>query len=188
MHLLQSHDLFGPPERQDELRECWRLNKELFDEQTNFVGRLTLKELFAMCKPDTVNVLANSDIAFDETIALAKSIAPGECYALTRWENGVLYNAGYQSQDVWIISGGPHDVDAPWPMGTPGIDNRLVHTIRGSGIVVNNPSKSIRCHHMHAVQWRSYLAEPTGKLVADDKIFRIPPPYDFVWPSELAVK
>lgn len=178
MHLLQSHDLFGPPERQDELRETWRANEGLFDEQTNFTGRLTLTELFAMCKPDTVNVLANSDIAFDGTIALAENIAPGECYALTRWESGAIYAAGYQSQDVWIISGGPHEVDAPWPMGTPGIDNRLVAVLRNCGFTVTNPSKSIRCHHIHNVQYRSYLTD--GK-----KVFRIPPPYDFVWPSEL---
>lgn len=178
MHLLQSHDLFGPPERQDELRECWRLNAELFDEQTNFTGRLTLTELFAMCKPNMVNVLANSDIAFDDTIALAQGIAPNECYALTRWEGGALYPAGYQSQDVWIVNGGPHEIDVPWPMGTPGIDNRLVSVLRNSGFTVTNPSKSIRCHHMHAVQWRSYL-------VGGEKVFRISPPYDFVWPSEL---
>lgn len=178
MHLLQSHDLFGPPERQEELREVWKMNKELFDEQTNFTGRLTLTELFALCKPNTVNVLANSDIAFNESISLARRIAPGECYALSRWENGSLYGPAYQSQDVWVVNGGPHEVDAPWPMGTPGIDNRLVHVLRQSGFFVTNPSKTIRCHHMHSVQWRSYLVDAKN-------VFRIPPPYDFVWPSEV---
>ena len=65
-HLIQSHDLFGPPERQDELRECWRRNEGIFDCNTHPEGRLTFTELFALCNPGMVNVLCNSDIYFED--------------------------------------------------------------------------------------------------------------------------
>ena len=184
IHLIQSRDLFGPHERQEELRECWRMNEGLFDTYTHPEGRPTFSEMFALCKPDMVNCIANSDIYFDETIRLAGAITARACYALSRWDDGVLWHH-LDSQDVWVIYGGPHEIGAPFTMGKPGCDNALLHILKSKGFVVTNPSKTIRCHHMHRVQWRSYLADPEGRARGGAKPERVPPPYAFCAPTEL---
>ena len=64
-NLIQSRELFGPPDRQEELREVWKRNEGLFDHYTHPEGRPTFGELFRMCKPGMLNVIANSDIYFE---------------------------------------------------------------------------------------------------------------------------
>lgn len=176
LHLVQPRELFGPPERQAELLECWRLNDAVFDAVKAPKGRPTFNELFALCKPDAVNVIANSDIFFDETIRLAEGIVSGQAYALSRWENGALYDMS-DSQDIWIVRGGPYHIPADYTMGKPGADNRLAHDLTVAGFSVTNPSRSIRCHHMHRVPYRSYLVDTHGAARGGRKIDRIPPPY-----------
>lgn len=198
LHLIQSRELFGPPERQDELREVWRRNEALFSEQTNPTGRPTFAELFRMCKPDRVNILTNSDIYFDLTGAQWMTYVYGlyteearnhRVMALSRWDvdpEGVemLWNNA-DSQDTWIIYGGPHEVDAPYPMGIPGCDNALIHALRMAGFEVSNPSKTIRTYHLHLSNYRSYLDGGTGQGRGGVKIERVPPPYGFAKPTEI---
>lgn len=190
-HLIQSQELFGPEERRAELRECWLRNKGLFDDVTHPEGRPAFTELFAMCKPDRVNFIANSDIFFDAfgIRAAADSISHGTMYALSRHDvdaqgNATLWDHA-DSQDAWIVMGGPHKVDAPFTMGVAGCDNALVHILRTAGFTVLNPSRTIAAYHLHNVQWRSYLVNPGGTARGGDKIERIPPPYGFAKPTHL---
>lgn len=185
LHLIQSHELFGPPERQDELRECWRRNEGLFDQYTHPEGRPTFTELFAMCDPDMVNVMVNSDIYFE---VRPKAPPRGTVYALSRYDVdttgiAVLWNH-HDSQDTWIIEGRPQRVNAPYPMGTPGCDNALIHALRRSGLTVLNPSKTIRSYHLHLCNYRSY-ADNGGKPIPERLIKRAPKPYAFAPPVEL---
>lgn len=197
-HLIQPQDLFGPPERQEELRECWRRNEGLFDQYTHPEGRPTFSALFAMCKPNAINILANSDLYFDEdgietlkqyfSYGITGSIS-AVAFALSRWDVGVDGSAILwdhpDSQDCFIVFGGPHVVDCPIPMGVAGVDNRLVHCLRQAGFTVTNPSKAIKAFHLHNVQWRSYLADPEGRARGGDKPERVPPPYAFCKPTAL---
>lgn len=185
-HLIQSNELFGPEDRQEELKECWARNECVFDEFTHPEGRPTFKELFALCKPNRVNVIANSDLYFER---LAHHPLPGEVWALSRYDidptgEAILWN-NRDSQDSWIVCGGPHQVDCEYPMGIPGVDNRLIYELRQAGFKVSNPSKTIRSYHLHQSQYRSYLQGESGRGRGGEKIERIPPPYSFEAPHEL---
>lgn len=190
-NLIQSRVEFGPEERRAELRECWLRNKDLFDDYTHPEGRPTFTELFAMCKPDRVNFIANSDIYFDGfgIRVAADSIRYGLIYALSRHDvdaqgNATLWDHA-DSQDVWIIEGGPHEVDAPFTMGIAGCDNALVERLRENGFTVLNPSRTIAAYHLHNVQWRSYLVNSDGTARGGNKIERVPPPYGTAKPTHL---
>lgn len=185
-HLIQSRELFGPIDRQDELREVWKRNECVFDEHTAFEGRATFTELFRLCKPGMVNVIANSDIYLGR---IAHIPPEGTVWALSRYDidptgAAVLWNH-LDSQDTWIVFGGPHEVDAPYPMGVPGCDNALIHALRQAGFTVTNPSKTIRTYHLHLSQYRSYLDGGNGQGRGGAKIERVPPPYAFAKPTEL---
>jgi hypothetical protein len=190
-HLIQPRELFGPEERRAELRECWLRNMDLFDDYTHPEGRPTFSELFAMCKPDHVNFIANSDIYFDGfgIRVAADSIWCGLIYALSRHDVDAQGNATLwdhlDSQDAWIIEGGPYEIDAPFAMGVAGCDNALVHILERQGFEVLNPSRTIAAYHLHNVQWRSYLVNPDGTARGGNKIERVPPPYGFAKPTHL---
>lgn len=197
LHLIQSRELFGPPERQDELREVWRRNDMLFDEYTDFQGRPNATELLAMFKPGMVNVLTNSDVFFDAE-ALVHFRFLGECqamdskpkcWALSRWDvltdGTIAHHAHCDSADTWVIYGVPPAMDIPWPLGVPGIDNRIAHELIAAGYQVTNPSKTVKTFHLHNCQYRSYLSSGIGKGRGAKKMERVPPPYAMVHPTTL---
>lgn len=201
LHLIQPRMPFGPEERRKELIECWDRNDLVFrSTATPLSGRPTFNELFGMCLPDMVNVIANSDIYFASEgyqqilgafINEDGSIRdPRQCFALSRWDISPVGTATHwnhaDSQDVWIIHGTPmRPIDADFAIGTPGCDNRLAHELDNAGYVLTNPSLTIRAYHLHNCQWRSYLDEPTGIARGGRKIERVPPPYRLVQPTYL---
>ena len=69
--------------------------------------------------------------------------------------------------------------------GVAGCDNRLVYLLQQAGMIVTNPSRTIKCYHLHNVQWRSYLFDAAGVARGGDKIERIPGPYGFAKPKTL---
>jgi len=191
IHLIQPRELFGPPERWEELSKCWGINNDLFSELSVVHGKPTFNEMFDYCRGDAVNVICNSDICFDMTskAAILGSISRGTVYALSRWDvdtngNAVLYDHA-DSQDAWVFVGKPTGIDAPFTMGVPGCDNHLAWLIKQAGYTVLNPSRTIRAYHLHNVQWRSYLTDPEGRARGGQKIGRIPPPYHLVKPTHL---
>ena len=126
--------------------------------------------------PNDVNIIANSDIYFDETLKYASDIKKGECYALTRWElvGGKVINFNDRhgkpspamwSQDAWIFRGSikpdrfykilavnlktrTHAV-IPFSLGIPGCDNKFAAMCKESGVKVTNPCSKIRAIHVH---------------------------------------
>jgi len=130
-------------------------------------------EINKVTGPDDVNIIANSDIYFDETIELAEHISHGECYALTRWNVGKGKELTFEdtpgSQDVWIFRGPIKEMNADIEMGVPGCDNRIAYEIEQAGYRVFNPSRAIITHHLHK-----------GSKSYTNKTKRIEPPYSMV--------
>ncbi len=201
-NLIQCRELFGPQDRQDELKEVWRRNEGLFDHYTHPEGRPTFSELFALCRPGMVNVIANSDIYFER---LAHFPKPGEVWALSRYDVDptgaeVLWDYA-DSQDSYIVFGGPYEIDAstvevrtdgeheikrrPFVQGMAGCDNRLIHVLRMAGFNVSNPAKTIRSYHLHLSKYRSYVDGAQGDGRGGKKLDRIQPPYQFAKPTAL---
>jgi len=170
----------GDPERQKELDACLRINKEsgYFNEVVEIKDRLTYFELFQLTQSykHSINVIANSDIYFDETILLAKFMNEGSCYALSRWDYmgdklAVLFNRK-DSQDVWIFNGAVKPVrNCDFTLGLPGVDNRIAYELKAAGYTVLNPSKTIHSIHLHLSNMRTYTTKE-----------RIPEPYHFIIP------
>ena len=133
--------------------------------------------------PNDVNIIANLDIYFDETIELAKDITNMECYALTRWENYngkvIDFNSRHGrpsppqwSQDAWIFRGAPKpeafdtvvavdsrtrsSVHIAFSLGIPGCDNKIAALLKEKNYQVTNPSLSIKAIHMHMTASRTY--------------------------------
>jgi hypothetical protein len=108
-------------------------------------------------------LLSNSDIYFNETVALVKNINLTNTFiGLTRWDrkkNGelVLHHTPY-SQDVWIFkspllfSGLSH-----YQLGSPGCDNFIAKQAVESGLSVINPCLSIQACHIHESGIRNYV-------------------------------
>jgi hypothetical protein len=190
VHLIQSRELFGPPARQEELQMVWAANSTLFDEYTHPEGRPTFTQLLTLCKPDHTNIILNSDCYFDaEGVALIRAWGEAQSttteqrqiLALSRWdvmEDGTAKHWMHvDSQDCWIIHGGPLDINIPWPLGFPGIDNRVAHELHEAGFNVRNPSLTIKCYHRHLISWRSYLSEENSRPRMPRAIDPVPPPY-----------
>lgn len=186
-HLIQPRQLFGPLERCEELLTCWTRNDLTFDYVTGINGRPTFAQLFAMCKPDALNIIANSDVYFHEPIIHHPK--EGHVWALSRWDVDTEGRAKLwdhrDSQDAWIIYGEAKPIEADFPMGVAGCDNRLARVLQDAGYTVTNPSKTIRAYHLHNVAYRSYLVDPSGRARGGDKIERVPGPYAFIQPTTL---
>ena len=79
---------------------------------------------------DSIAVVANSDIYFDDTISLVHNhLGEDECLALTRWNvqdnKEVVFYAHEDSQDAWVFRGEIKPGFYDFQMGYLGCDNRL---------------------------------------------------------------
>ena len=145
------------PVRNAELLEAATINATIFEEVCMLPGRPTFAEMFAAANwstaADDVNVIANSDVSFDETLRLAADhLHAGECWALSRDD---LHRS--DSQDAWVFRGPisiPQECD--FPPGVPGCDNRLAYLLSRGGYRLSNPCHSVRVHHHHASGLRRY--------------------------------
>lgn len=169
--------------RQKELDHCLRINKSLnvngvpYFNVIEIKERLTFSEMFDLIKSykDNINIIANSDIFFDETILLSRFMGENECYALSRWDylpNKFcnLFNRR-DSQDVWIFNGEVNCNGGNYNLGVPGCDNKIAFELKNSGCNVLNPSKSIHAIHLHNTQFRTYTQE-----------MRLMEPFHFIHP------
>lgn len=172
--------------RQSELNECLRINKELningvpYFNVIEITERLTFRQMFDLTAKysDCINIIANSDIYFDETILNARWIKSNDCWALSRWDytdgRAILFNRK-DSQDVWIFNGLVDGQFGDYFLGTPGCDNRLAWDLKTHGYNVTNPSMSIHAIHLHETNYRTYTKETTA----------VPRPYHFILPTYL---
>ncbi len=104
-----------------------------------------------VCGADDVNLIANSDIYFEEL-----PVVPlvSQCFALTRYEVEANGNKRFlnrnDSQDVWIFKGKIKPVGyADFHIGVPGCDNRINRELSVAGYQVSNPSLTIKAYHLH---------------------------------------
>lgn len=107
-----------------------------------------------------VVVASNSDIFFDSSITLFKnkSVA-GKLYAITRQDR---CSTGYRlrmnphkTQDVWVWQA-PIQVKAEIELGRPGCENHFLWNAANSGLIVENPSLTIKVYHRHECGVRHY--------------------------------
>lgn len=127
---------------------------------------------------DGINVFANSDIKFDETIVKTKNISDDEFYTITRYEDdGKLHKhddpyRGCDSQDTWVWKNKCKIKDANFFIGIPGCDNKIAYMAEISGYKVKNPAYDIKTYHKHKTNIRSGTSANLN--------FRLPPPYKLV--------
>ena len=179
----------GNKERQKELDFCFNTNIKsgLFSNIIPFSGRPTYNDFFEKTKeyPNDINVIANSDIYFNETLNLVQGMQTNESYALTRWEieegeivsfsDKHFYNKEAKpkhSQDVWVFNGAVENVQGPFNLGIPGCDNRIAYEI-SLRYKLTNPSNRIQCIHNHKESERNYNIPEGYKQ-------RVSPPYKWV--------
>ena len=170
--------------RQFELYAVREANKMLF-RSACFPRTRLLKDILEFARPDVVNVIANADILFDETVEkLVDHVTEKDnvVFALTRHEADGYFSGRQDSQDVWIFYGKGlegrltevSNISSWLKIGKPGFDNRLAYELYKAGYRVLNPSRSISVWHVHASEERSYTAQET-----------VPPPYFAVEPMHL---
>ncbi len=150
--------------------------------------RLTYDSLFELANrrfAGAAVVIANADIYFDETLALLDEVnLAGTLLCLSRWDIGDDDTACHYdmpfSQDAWIFEPPLPRLNCNFAMGLPGCDNRLAFEAERAGLVVSNPSRSIRANHLHRSKVRRYadtdrLHGPTRMLPSS---FLTAPPAD----------
>lgn len=119
-----------------------------------------------------VCVVANADIAFDESLhgaaALVRSWPRPLLVALSRWDDpsgpsmeGRVDPARWRfyshSQDTWLfVAGGLPAFEAGFTLGIPACESRLAHEAFRAGVGVLNPALSVRTWHHHASGTRTW--------------------------------
>ena len=195
-------NFYDAKDRQDELLFCLNKNVQnrfikriiVFDQSICLLNDTKIKpikvterpsyqDFFELTNsyPNDVNIIANTDIYFDDSLKNAEMLNDKTCYAITRSElrdNKVLpfdvANPGVKpsySQDVWMFRGavklnGSATVIArsnltgqfeeiKFTIGIPGCDNVLAARLKGS-YQVKNPANDIKCIHVHKNQHRPH--------------------------------
>jgi len=159
---------------------CLKRNFQVFDKVVVLRGRPTFQDFFHQFVPG-INIIANLDIYFDETIELAKPSSL-DVYALTRHEDLgdriVTFadrhygHPGEYSQDAWIFGDYP-DIIAPFCIGQRGCDNHLAYLLHEAGYRVTNPSMDIRAIHLHNIE--PDASHDRGERVGDGKYLPVKP-------------
>lgn len=161
------------PERNKELQTCLKRNEKnpFIDEIIKIEKRLMYYEFFRLMEDGYVNILANSDIYFDETIELVKDWrwTTGTAFALSRYDEDIneslkLFDRN-DSQDAWIFYGSPAKMfesnrgSGDYTLGIAGCDNAIAHELISTGFAVYNPAHSIRAIHLHNSNIRNYIKD-----------------------------
>jgi hypothetical protein len=180
MILIQQRYRSSDPRREAELAHVREVNAAagVFD-RVEFVDpgdrRLTFADLFVLAAErfaGSVCVVANSDIAFDESIDLARRLIEREraplLVALSRWDDDTApsmegridpdsWTFYSHSQDAWaFLAGALPPFDCDFRLGVPACENRLAFEAAAAGVAVVNPALAIRCRHHHASAVRSW--------------------------------
>lgn len=123
--------------------------------------RPVYRDFFDLAREECIGhavAIANSDIYFDETLALAERVQPGELWCLTRYnvqEGGDISleaasgKAG-SSADAWIFRSPlkPFAGDDTM-LGVNGCDNYIAYKAYRAGIDLRNPCLSLIVRHLH---------------------------------------
>ena len=126
--------------------------------------RQTFQQLFQYANrqpPGQPIVLANADIYFDESLRRLRGLPlAGHLLCLTRWDvhrdgSAQLFDHP-ASQDAWIFQTPIPTFSCNFSMGVPACDNRLAWEAERAGLVLSNPSRSVRAFHLHLSGIRRY--------------------------------
>ena len=143
--------------------------------------RPTYDQIFEECNKTFTNgeiiILANNDIFFDNTLELVKNFDKWDNYvmALTRWEFDGSQKSYYldwdHSQDVWIWKSplNIENIEGNFSLGIQGCDNRIAYELSKNYDVIN-PCKTIRCHHFHTSQYRTYRMGDLSQTVPEPHV------------------
>ena len=129
--------------------------------------------------PNTIIVFANADIYLDYTARLLWSVDLNNIFfALLRYENGELFGPRGDSQDTWIVNAGSIQSrkwkyeDFHFSFGEQGCDNAITTEMLRMKFKVVNPALSIKTHHLHESNVRSY---DTNKIVEKNVYLYVEP-------------
>lgn len=133
-----------------------------------------------------ITIIANTDIYFDETLdTLTQYDLSGHMLCLSRWDDGAdgvsrLFDNA-RSQDAWVFRPPIPTIECSFPLGVPGCDNRFAAEADRAGLIVSNPSRTVRAHHLHMSGIRRYqksdqvpgpyLALPPANLTPPERAF-----------------
>jgi hypothetical protein len=122
--------------------------------------------------PGQVCVVANADIAFDESLrgagTLVRAWPRPLLVALSRWDDPSgpsmegrvdpkQWRFYSHSQDAWLfIAGGLPEFEAGFTLGIPACESRLAFEAFRAGVGVLNPALSVRSWHHHASGTRTW--------------------------------
>ena len=71
------------------------------------------------------------------------------------------------SQDAWIFTPPiPKKICADFTLGCPGCDNRIAAEFNKAGWILSNPSKLIKCYHLHISAIRNYGDAVSGPHIS----------------------
>ena len=179
MILIQQQYSSPDPRRDAELRLVRGVNAaagvfETIDLVDPGAARLSFADLFGRAAErfaGRVCVVANSDIAFDASIALAEplvAVGGPTIVALSRWDDETApslegridpdtWTFYSHSQDAWaFVAGSLPAFDRGFQLGVPACESRLAYEAAAAGVAVVNPALSIRIRHHHASAVRTW--------------------------------
>lgn len=161
------------PARQRELNLCLDLNEKnpllsvipIFKQDRVSFGEM-VNRVNCLADDDTISIIANSDIVFDESIALARGIQENEVYWLSRYDGvriegdsintkAAYLNTNIESSDSWIFKGKINVSNIDFQLGTWGCDGAFANRLKRAGYRIWNPSRSIKTYHVHESNFRT---------------------------------
>jgi hypothetical protein len=215
MILIVQYPLTGKEERVMEYTACLQLNLDnpyihravVFIESREQLDRLPwhYSELLFRLLPrrmtyaDAVNeaalwpgevcIIANADIAFDESLSYVterKLVDTVICLSRQDMVSRIFRGepAARVSQDAWIFVAplrNRHLMNLMFELGRPGCDNRVAHEF-GLAYKLVNPARIVKCHHHHGGIRAGTFKEGAGPVDEPGNMERdrIPRPYKFV--------
>ncbi len=160
---------------QDKILNNEKIKKEYTNKRPTFSNFFKVINKYAT--KDDISIISNSDMYFDETIKEIKRMdLRDKVLCLSRWDvdakgNVKLFNRD-DSQDVWIFkSKVVRGVVAEFCLGIPGCDNKIAYELDKVGYSVYNPSKLVKCYHLHLINIRTYKRPglaPPFKMIQPD--------------------
>ena len=147
-------------------------HKVVWVELPSSVQRPTYQHFFELVNhltttPYDLNIVANSDVFFDDTLALLKPLdLEGVCVALSRWEmdqGKATQPAGENSQDAWIFKGRVRSLGkTDWALGTYSCDWRIAWELVHGDYNIINPTRDVKHYHLHASGIRNNFPNVPG--------------------------
>lgn len=110
-------------------------------------------------------IMCNADIFFDSSLQLLDHIdMKRKVFCLSRWEAAARPDPTLRrmerSQDAWIFELPIPSFPAEYPLGQRSCDGRFAHDAHAAGLLISDPSLTIRAIHVHASEVRHWLRMP----------------------------